>query len=99
MDNFVLQIDACDTCQQRGQGLLKVTNTLKQIKIVSKAWYLLGMDLIGPLKKTAKGNEYILTVVDYFTKWIEAAPIRRTPSLWPKHFMNTFIAAMGLLIV
>ena len=33
------------------------------------------MDLIGPLKKTARGNEYILTVFDYFTKWIEAAPI------------------------
>ena len=33
------------------------------------------MDLIRPLKKTARGNEYILTVVDHFTKWIEAAPI------------------------
>ena len=73
--NLIIQINTCEICQQRGQGLLKVTDTLKQIKIVSKAWYLLGMDLIGPLKKTARGNEYILTVVDYFTKWIEAAPI------------------------
>jgi IS30 family transposase len=33
------------------------------------------MDLIGPLKLTPKGNRYILTIVDYFTKWVEAVAI------------------------
>jgi hypothetical protein len=35
----------------------KVTDTLKRIKIVLMVWYVLSMDLIGPLKKTAKQNE------------------------------------------
>jgi Integrase core domain len=48
---------------------------LKQIKVVSKAWWLVGMDLIGPLKETSRGNRYIPTTVDYFTKWVEAVPI------------------------
>ena len=30
------------------------------------------MDLIGPLPRTERGNRYILTVVDHFTKHVEA---------------------------
>lgn len=32
-----------------------------------------GIDLIGPLPTTAKGNKYIVTLVDYFSRWPEAA--------------------------
>jgi len=31
-----------------------------------------GIDLIGPLPVTAKGNRFIVTLVDYFSKWPEA---------------------------
>jgi hypothetical protein len=33
------------------------------------------MDLISPLKETPRGNRYIPTTVDYFTKCVEAVPI------------------------
>ena len=33
------------------------------------------MDILGPLSKTPRGNNYILLIGDYFTKWIEAYPI------------------------
>lgn len=33
------------------------------------------MDLIGPLPRTKSGNRYIITLVDYFSKWPEAAPL------------------------
>ncbi len=29
-------------------------------------------DVIGPLPITANGNRFILTVIDYFSKWAEA---------------------------
>ena len=32
-----------------------------------------GIDLIGPLPTTARGNKYIVTLVDYFSRWPEAA--------------------------
>ncbi len=28
--------------------------------------------MIGPLHTTANGNRFILTVIDYFSKWAEA---------------------------
>ena len=33
---------------------------------------MVGMDLIGPLKKTKNGNQYILTMTDYFSKYVES---------------------------
>ena len=34
--------------------------------------YMIGVDLIGPLKTTRQGSKYILTVIDYYTKYAEA---------------------------
>lgn len=34
-----------------------------------------GIDLVGPLPRTAKGNRYIVTLVDYFSKWPEAEAV------------------------
>lgn len=31
-----------------------------------------GIDLVGPLPTTARGSKYIVTLVDYFSKWPEA---------------------------
>ena len=33
------------------------------------------MDLIGPLHTTTRGNKYVVTLTDYFSKWAEAAPL------------------------
>ena len=33
------------------------------------------MDLIGPLPETPRGNKYVITLTDYFSKWAEAAPL------------------------
>jgi hypothetical protein len=38
-------------------------------------WDRLATDILGPLPVTPRGNIYILTVTDYFTKWIEVFPI------------------------
>jgi len=34
-----------------------------------------GIDLIGQLPQIKKGNKYIFTLVDYLSKWPEAAPL------------------------
>ena len=48
------------------------TNELHPIAVKPQVLNLVGMDLIGPLKKTSRGNRYILTMTCYFSKWVEA---------------------------
>lgn len=43
---------------------------------VKAPWHHVGIDFIGPLQPTtSRGNKYILTLSDYFTKFVEAVPL------------------------
>ena len=33
------------------------------------------LDFLGPLPRTRQGNEYVLVMVDQFTKWVECVPL------------------------
>jgi transposase InsO family protein len=40
-----------------------------------------GMDMIGKINPpSSKGHQYILAIMDYFTKWVEAIPIKSVTS-------------------
>ena len=43
--------------------------------LILSLYMQVGIDMIGPLPLTKKGNRYIVTLVDYFSKWPEAAPL------------------------
>lgn len=42
---------------------------------VKEPWEWLGLDIRGPLPQTVNGHKYVLTVTDYFSKWVEALPM------------------------
>jgi hypothetical protein len=35
------------------------------------------LDFVGPLLRTMRKNQYLIVAIDYFTKWIEAQPMKR----------------------
>ena len=37
---------------------------------------IVSVDITGPLPITDEGNKYVLVVMDYFTRWAEAYPIK-----------------------
>ncbi|KMQ90068.1 integrase core domain protein [Lasius niger] len=55
------------------------------------------MDILGPLPLTRSGNKYLLVIVDCFTKWVEAFPIKniRTSTV-AEVFVNQFISRHGI---
>lgn len=71
----LMQIASCEKCQRNNHKLKKSAGALHPIPVQPKFWHQVGMDLIGPLPLTPRGNKYIVTLTDYFTKWAEAAPL------------------------
>ena len=61
----------CEVCA-RNKVVPRPRSPMKPIDVVPVPFYMVGVDLIGPLKLTRQGNKYILTVIDYYTKYAEA---------------------------
>ena len=54
------------------------------------------LDFLGPLPKTAQGNEYILMMVDQFSKWCECIPLAsQTAEQTAKGAVNEFFSRFG----
>ena len=68
-ENIRLYVRSCDICQRRGKN--KRNEPLHPIP-VDAPFYRIGLDFVGPLPRTIRGNRYIIVAVDYFTKWPEA---------------------------
>ncbi len=62
-------------CQKVNPKLTSKTPELHPIP-VKAPWFHVGIDFIGPIKpKSVQGNSYILTLSDYFSKFVEAVPL------------------------
>ncbi|XP_061567725.1 uncharacterized protein zgc:153292 [Cololabis saira] len=59
---------------------------------VKEPWQWLGLDVRGPLPQTLNGHKYILTVTDYFSKWVEAVPMQ---SCLPQHVAKNIGDVIG----
>ncbi|XP_018651543.1 LOW QUALITY PROTEIN: KRAB-A domain-containing protein [Schistosoma mansoni] len=56
----------------------------------------IGIDIMGPLTTTKKGNRYILVMVDYFTKWCEAVPLPQQDALTvARAFIDHWVSRYG----
>ncbi|GJV34640.1 reverse transcriptase domain-containing protein [Tanacetum coccineum] len=63
-------VTRCDACQR--QGKISQHNEMPQNAIqVCEIFDVWGIDFIGPLP-SSRGNKYILVVIDYLSKWVEA---------------------------
>ena len=68
-------IKYCPQCQSMNTSQLhKASNVLQPIPVPMKCWSMMGVDLVGPLKEN-NGFHYIVSAVDYTSKWVEAKSI------------------------
>ena len=72
MKSYVLAIRLRrDACQKTGRKISRAAPELHLIQVVS-TWYHVGIDFVGPLTPTEEGYCYILTISDYFSKFVQA---------------------------
>ena len=65
-----------DVCQRTSKKFEKPSAQLHPIKVKDTVWHQIGIDLVGPLPETSRGNKYFITCTCYFSKWPEAAPLK-----------------------
>ena len=83
-NNIKNYIETCNECQRMGKPKrdlsiipIKVTGPFDQI----------GIDFVGPLKISSKGNRYIIVATDYLTKWPEARPLAKATAKEVANFL------------
>jgi len=70
---------SCPECQQVAP-IPHHRNPLIPLPIISVPFSRIGMDMVGPLPKSARGHQYILVILDYATRYPEAIPLRTMAS-------------------
>ncbi|KAI2645697.1 Retrovirus-related Pol polyprotein from transposon 17.6 [Labeo rohita] len=67
---------ACPTCQITAPRT-PPPSPLILLPIIEVPFERIGLDLVGPLPKSARGHEHILVIVDYAPRYPEAVPLRK----------------------
>ena len=73
-EDVEVQIQRCDVCTQSKLANRKPKAPLGSIP-VGGPLDCVATDIVGHLPRNPRGNRYILTVTDSFTKWLEVYPI------------------------
>ena len=90
-DDVNIWIKRCDTCAANKKPKRKPRAPMGDMR-VGAPLDRLSIDVLGPLPKTSRGNQYILVVADAFTKWTEAYAIpNQTAKTCAHKILNEFI--------
>ena len=88
-------ISICKICQLNKSQ--PIPNLVEKFRTPIEAPFVrMGLDIIGPLKTTTKGNKYIIVCVDYFTLWTEAEAYPSATSQDVINFLINVFSRHGL---
>ena len=74
-ENIKSWCKSCEMCAKCKPGPGKGKTPLKQL-IVRETMECIAIDIMGPLPRTKDGNEFIMVVGDYYSKWKEAFALK-----------------------
>ena len=86
----------CPQCQLVARKLKSHRAPLKPTEIVTEPFKKVAIDLVGELPKSSSGYKYILTIVDYATRYPEAIPLRTTSSKVIADALIQFFSRVGI---
>lgn len=89
-------VQKCLICAQRkAHGGSRAP--LQPVPPPSRLWQTIAMDIIGPITTSLNGNNYILVIVEYLTRYVFAVAMKdQTAETVAKAFINTIILEHGV---
>lgn len=89
-------VGKCISCSQRKPGSRNLA-PLGKISPVTEPFELVSLDIVGPLPVSRNGNKYLLTFIDYLTRYCEAIPIpNQTAEVIAHEFVTKIITRYGV---
>jgi hypothetical protein len=70
-------VQQCTLCQQFKYNNQPLAMPMK-LHTVTEPWHTIGIDIMGPFPITQRQKQFLLVIVDYFTRWVELFPLRTT---------------------
>ncbi|KAG0713134.1 Gypsy retrotransposon integrase-like protein 1 [Chionoecetes opilio] len=92
VDEYVLN---CATCQPFELELESTQAAAPRQTKISRPMQVVGLDLIGPLPVTGSGSEYILSLVDYLTKYVMVFALAREDGSGVNTCIKHYISILG----
>jgi len=81
----------CDACQFHANFIHQPPESL-HLTVASWPFEAWGLDVVGPITpKSSASHSYILAATDYFSKWVEAIPLRKVKKENVVDFIRTHI--------
>lgn len=87
-------IRTCDVCQRANSRFTKAAPELHPVPVQSTPWKQIGVDLCS-LPTSSDGYTCMAVAVDYFTKWVEAEPLRSKTAEAVAGFLYNLICRHG----
>ena len=90
-----LFVKLCGVCNKNKKATVRPKAPLGQYHVGSPMERV-NIDILGPFTPSAKGNQYVLMIVDHFTKWLECFPLpHQTAEEVAKCVVDGFISRLG----
>lgn len=70
----------CETCKEVKAPSVPVVPEMGKMRIATCPWQIVSVDFVGPLPRSRRGNQHLLVVADYFSKWVMIQPVRSVGS-------------------
>jgi len=85
----------CPRCQQS-----KPTPVVQRAPIsfpLTDRFKTVHVDIVGPLPQSSNGNSFLLTMIDRYSRWFEAIPLKSTTAdICAEVFLHNWVARFGL---
>ena len=90
-------IKACDLCKNKTTVKTSHLHELQRFPVAQARFVAWNCDYMGPLKTTERGNKFIFTAVDQYSRWLEAVALPDAGSELLAHtMMDTIVARYGV---
>lgn len=80
-------IKNCHVCQSLKADNRKPAGKIQQTTVKGPN-EMLGIDIMGPLPRSPERHEYLVVVVDYFTRWVEFSSLRSATAKTVARFLR-----------